>query len=132
MGNAARAADLADFQDNGLSPPWRDSYSSSLPQVDIEILGMQTLQPGTSLIGGLIPGLLSFGPELAAAITPTGVVVEGQGVGVGRRPDPQRLAESGLSRRLSARHWAHRDWIRDGCGNPWRRFGLTCALFGSD
>jgi len=27
---------------------------------------------------------------------------------------------------------AHRDWIRDRCGNPRRRFGLTCALFGSD
>jgi hypothetical protein len=30
------------------------------------------LQPGTTEIGGLIPGLLSFGPELASAITPIG------------------------------------------------------------
>ena len=30
-----------------------------------------TFGPGSTGIGGLIPGLLSFGPELAAAITPT-------------------------------------------------------------
>jgi hypothetical protein len=43
----------------------------SLPELDIEILGMQNLPPGTSLIGGLIPGLLSADSQLAQAITPT-------------------------------------------------------------
>jgi hypothetical protein len=36
------------------------------------IMGGGPFNPGSTQIGGLIPGLLSFGPELAAAITPIG------------------------------------------------------------
>jgi hypothetical protein len=35
-------------------------------------VGAGPFAPGSTEIGGLIPGLLSFGPELAAAITPIG------------------------------------------------------------
>jgi hypothetical protein len=35
-------------------------------------MGSGPFGPGSTEIGGLIPGLLSAGPELAAEITPTG------------------------------------------------------------
>jgi hypothetical protein len=43
-------------------------------------------------------------------------VVGGQDVGVGRRPDRQRLAEPGVVEGPSARRWVWADASRDRCG----------------